>query len=82
MYDVATTDEHNRGFTSMAQDTKTGTIAIGWYDGRNDPEGLKIQYFGAVVMFKRLKCLVESIVLTNPVYSIPEQGTESLFGFS
>ena len=26
----------NRGFPSMALDTKTGDLVFGWYDGRND----------------------------------------------
>ena len=69
--DIATSYFANRGFQSMALDSKTGDLIFGWYDGRNDPTFEGLQYFGARIPAKKLDKLVESIPLSNPLYTVP-----------
>ena len=69
--DISTTDFANRGFQSMALDSKTGDLILGWYDGRNDSSFQALQYFGARIPAKKLDKLVNAIPLSNPLYSIP-----------
>ena len=69
--DIESDFKNNRGFETMALDTKTGNLIFGWYDARNSPDGLSVQYFGAVITAKELDCLVNQIPLSNPLYSIP-----------
>ncbi len=76
--DIATTDFANRGFETMALDPVTGNLVFGWYDGRNDPTYKSVQYFGAVIPAEELDKLVNSILLSNPVYSIPSPAVAPL----
>jgi Neuraminidase (sialidase) len=68
---INNTDKNNRGFQSMALDTVTGDLIIGWFDGRNDESQTGVQYYGAVIDAKTLDKLVEEIPVSNPIYSIP-----------
>lgn len=72
--DINTDDQYNRGFPSMALDTKTGNLLFGWYDCRDYKGGLSFNYYGAVVDAKTLDQLVEQIPLSNPTYTIPASG--------
>ncbi len=76
-YKVSTTAFANRGFSSMALDPKSGNIYLGWYDGRNDPKLKKLKYFGGVIPSKMLDKLVKKSQVSNPIYSIPNQGTST-----
>lgn len=67
---VSNSNFANRGFPSMALDTKTGDLVFGWYDGRNDKTMKSVQYFGAVIPSRRLDKMVEEISLSNPLYTI------------
>lgn len=69
--DIATTSFANRGFQSMALDSKTGDLIFGWYDGRNDPTFKSVEYFGASISAKKLDKLVCQIPLSNPLYVVP-----------
>ena len=69
--DISNSDKGNRGFQSMALDTKTGNLIFGWYDGRNDPTYQSVQYFGAVIPAKTLDKLVDKIPLSDPLYVTP-----------
>ncbi len=71
--DISTTDFANRGFQSMALDSCTGDLVLGWYDGRNDSTFKSVQYFGARIPAKKLDTLVKAIPLSNPLFSIPSQ---------
>lgn len=66
---IATTDCNNRGFQSMALDTVTGNLLIGWYDGRKYSNATGLNYYGAVVTAQDLKELTSQIPRSNPVYS-------------
>ena len=69
--DIESEAKNNRGFQSMALDSVTGNLVFGWYDARNSPDGLSVQYFGAIITAKELDCLVDQIPLSNPTYTIP-----------
>ncbi len=69
--DISTTAFANRGFQSMALDEVTGNLVVGWYDGRNYPTFQSLEYMAAVIPAATLDCLVNSIPLTNPLFSIP-----------
>jgi hypothetical protein len=73
-YDISSTVFANRGFTSMALDNKTGSILIGWYDGRKDKTLKKLQYWGGIIKSKVLDCLVEKIPLSDPLIFTGPQG--------
>jgi len=75
-YDISTTAIANRGFSSMALDQ--GNLYLGWYDGRNDPNFQKIQYFGGIIPAQKLDRLVNQIPLSYPTFSIPGQGSTML----
>jgi hypothetical protein len=72
---ISNTDFANRGYPSMALDTKKGDLYFGWYDGRNDPTLQGLQYYAAVMNAKTLDSLVKQIPLSNPTYSIPASGS-------
>ena len=72
--DLNTDDQYNRGFPSMALDTKTGNLVFGWYDCRDYKGGLSFNYYGAVIESKVLDQLVEQIPVSNPTYTIPASG--------
>ena len=76
--DISTTNFANRGYQSMALDSKTGNLVFSWYDGRNDPTYQALQYFGAVISSKKLDELVKKIPLSNPVYILPSVGSLSV----
>ena len=65
----------NRGFPSMALDTKTGDLGFGWYDGRDDKTEKSVQYVGAVLDHKELDEMVEKIPLSNPLFTRPPATT-------
>lgn len=65
---IATTDVANRGFQSMALDTVTRNLLIGWYDGREYDNLTGLNYFGAVVEADHLDCLINQIPLSNPIF--------------
>ena len=65
----------NRGFPSMALDTKTGDLVFGWYDGRNDKTEKSVQYFGAVLCAKQLDKMVEEIPPSDPLFTLPPATT-------
>jgi hypothetical protein len=69
--DVATTQFANRGYQTMALDEATGNLAIGWYDGRNDPTFQSLEYMAAVIPASTLDCLVNQIPLSDPLFTIP-----------
>ena len=56
----------NRGFPSMALDTKTGDLIFGWYDGRNDKTEKSVQYVGAVLSEKQLDEMVGENSIVEP----------------
>ena len=62
----------------MALDTATGNLILGWYDARNSPDGLSVQYFGAVITSCELDNLVNQIPLSNPLYTLPPVTTSSV----
>ena len=74
-YDISTSSFANRGFDSMALDSETGNLYIGWYDGRNDPSMKKLQYFGGIIPAQLLDKLVSKIPTSNPLFAIPDQGS-------
>ena len=76
--DISTTDFANRGFQSMALDSKTGNLIFGWYDGRNDPTYKAVEYFAAVISACELDKLVNAIPLSNPLYSLPSATDNSI----
>jgi len=76
--DIASSTKANRGFASMALDSVSGNLFIGWYDGRNDLKNLRdLQYFGAMVSSAQLDAWVKDIPVSNPTYSIPNQGYDA-----
>lgn len=73
--EISTTNFANRGFQSMALDTKRGHLVFGWYDGRNTDPNVPtayqtLEYFGAVIPAKKLTELIEKISPSNPVFSV------------
>jgi hypothetical protein len=68
---VATTDFANRGWQSMALDTVTNNLLIGWYDGRRYENLTGLNYFGAVIEAEMLDDLICEIPLSNPTYIVP-----------
>lgn len=68
--DINSSNFANRGFQTMALDEKNGNLAFGWYDGRNDPTFMSMEYFGAMLSAKELDKLVCGIPLSNPLFSI------------
>lgn len=76
--DISTTDFANRGFQSMVLDSKTGNLIFGWYDGRNDPTYKAVEYFAAVILACELDKLVNSVPLSNPLYSLPSATDNSI----
>ena len=65
----------NRGFPSMALDTKTKDLVFGWYDGRKDKTEKSVQYAGAVLYKEQLDEMVEKIPLSNPLFTLPPATT-------
>lgn len=78
--DISSTNFANRGFPSMALDEVTRNLVFGWYDGRNDPTFQSVQYFGAIIPAKKLDNLVNSIPLSNPLYTLPSAAGLPIFG--
>jgi hypothetical protein len=74
-YDISSTAFANRGFISMALDNKTGSILLGWYDGRKDKTLQRLQYWGGIIKSKVLNCLVEKIPLSDPLIFTGPQGS-------
>ena len=72
---ISNTDFANRGFPSMALDSKTGNLVFGWYDGRNDKTFKSVEYFGVVLLAEQLTKMVEKIPLSNPLYMLPSATT-------
>lgn len=68
---ISTSNFANRGFPTMALDSKNGNLVFGWLDGRNDPTFKSVQYFGAILPAKTLDKLVNQIPLSNPLFSLP-----------
>ena len=66
-YNVSGSSFANRGFSTMALDN--GNLYLGWYDGRNDPNMKKIQYFGGIHSAKLLDRMVNKVPRSNPTYS-------------
>ena len=73
--DVSNTDVGNRGFPTIALDTKRGDLYFGWYDNRAKPETGNVNYYGAVISAKTLDKLVDAIPLSNPLYTLPPATT-------
>ena len=73
--DISNTDVGNRGFITIALDTKCGDLYFGWYDGRDDPTFKSINYYGTVIPAKILDELVNKISLSNPLYTLPPATT-------
>jgi len=72
---VSTTNFANRGFQSIALDTKKGNLLFGWYDGRNtspnSPTAFQtLEYYSAVIPSKKLTKLVNQIPLSNPRFAL------------
>lgn len=69
--DISNSSFANRGFQTMALDSKTGNLIFGWYDGRNDTTYQSVEYYGAVITSEKLTELVKKIPLSNPIYNLP-----------
>lgn len=70
---IGKSSKNNRGFGSMALDSKAGHLSFSWYDGRVDiSRGIGLQYYGAVIGSDQLNLLVKSVAISNPTYHIPE----------
>ena len=68
---ISNTTFANRGFQSMALDTVTGNLVFGWYDGRNDPTYMSLEYYATYIPAEVLDKLVDEIPLSDPVYDLP-----------
>lgn len=75
---INTSNKNNRGFPSMALDCKTGNLLLGWYDGRDYKNGVDFNYWGAVIDAEKLDKLVEQIPLSNPLFSVPATGYNTI----
>ena len=53
-FPIASTIKNNRGYASMAFNEKNKSIYIGFYDSRNSPGSVQIQYFGVTLSSKKL----------------------------
>jgi hypothetical protein len=79
-YDISTTDFANRGLCSMALDSESGRVYIGWYDGRADKKEQNLQYYGAYIKSHVLDKLVKEMPLSLPMYLVPSQGSPTPVG--
>jgi len=77
-YKINTKSVNNRGFPSMQLDITTGNLLVGWYDCRDYKDGLSFNYFGAVIDAKTLDGLIKCIPSSNPLFSIPTGGYDTL----
>lgn len=75
---ISNTTFANRGFYSIALDTKKGDLYFGWYDGRNDPTYKSVQYYGALVKAKKLDKWVREIPSSNPTYIVPASSSTKI----
>lgn len=66
--------KNNRGFASMALDTKTGNLLFGWYDGRDFKDGVSFNYWGGIIDAKTLDDLVGQMPKSNPLFMVPAGG--------
>ncbi|MBS0654743.1 MAG: hypothetical protein JSR46_03115, partial [Verrucomicrobia bacterium] len=77
-FKLNTSRKNNRGFPSMALDKKTGNLVFGWYDCRNYEDGLSFNYFGGVIDAKTIDELVEQIPCSNPLFTVPVGGFDTI----
>jgi hypothetical protein len=77
-FKINTKRKNNRGFPSMALDTKTHHLVLGWYDCRDYKDGLSFNYWGGVIDAKTLDKLVKQIPKSNPLFSVPPTGFDVL----
>jgi hypothetical protein len=61
---LSTTTFANRGFASMALDPITGSLVVGWYDGRNDPTYKSVEYFTTIIPSTTISALVNTAPLS------------------
>jgi hypothetical protein len=59
---ISTTTTANRGFASMALDSVTGDLVLGWYDGRNDSTFKSVEYYASVIPAATLTSLVNATI--------------------
>ena len=58
---IASTNINNRGFTSAVLNSYNNSLVIGWYDSRNDLNGISTEYYGAYIS----PSMLDSLVLTS-----------------
>lgn len=69
-FEISSSTCGNRGLQSMALDPVKGTLAICWYDGRNDPTRKLVDYFKTRISKSKLDKWVGNSPVSNPLFQV------------